>query len=64
MTGKSVNLKVINIQGQTMMSREEAPANGTIKTTIDMSAFQDGLYLVKAESGGKSATRKILKTSK
>jgi hypothetical protein len=63
-TRDQVNVKLLNVQGQVIFSREERPVNGTVKSAIDVSQLQEGLYLIKAEFAGKSVTRKILKASK
>lgn len=56
-TGEAAGVKLINSTGQVFFST-------SIKgeTSVEMGHLPDGLYILKVQSGGRSVTRKILKS--
>ena len=55
-----INLDILNIAGQMVMSRDLGPrSSGSYAETIDVSSFQEGIYLLRFKSGNSISTSKI-----
>ena len=55
-----INLDILNISGQMVMSRDLGPrSSGSHAETIDVSNFKEGTYLLRFKSGNSFSTSKI-----
>ena len=63
--GEAARIRVANIAGQTVMSRDFTPQAGTLTIPWDGTdrqgrALGSGVYLLSAEQSGRRAVRKVL----
>lgn len=57
----SAGVQLINLQGQHILSSELDHEENILRKNIDISALQNGLYIIRVESAGKVVFRKFLK---
>jgi hypothetical protein len=59
-SGKTVQIKILDIFGQTIVEKKEEIASGNLEKRIDVSDLSDGVYFVSIQSGENSFTQKII----
>jgi len=56
-TQERAAIEILNVEGQTVMTI----SSGSLKTTLDISALSNGVYIIKARTGNGTAIKKFLK---
>jgi hypothetical protein len=63
-TASSVQVEIVNVQGQVIYQTDSKEETLTYENKIDISSFKEGLYFIRATSNGKTVTRKWIKRVK
>lgn len=58
---KIANIKIVNLQGQILFDETVESDENFFLKEIDLDTYPDGLYLIKADYGKNSTTKKFLK---
>jgi hypothetical protein len=57
----SANIRIMNLQGQQVLTEELQREGNILRKEIDISFFHDGLYILQAEYGGRVIHKKFMK---
>lgn len=57
---QSMEVSVVNVLGQEVLSRVYATVDNTFKANLDLSTFTAGIYLVHISFGDKTITKKVV----